>query len=85
MTGRTDGDPGRSFTDPGTEFLLKRSQTPVDVDGYKKGELTGEVECMECGASAGNIDAICHDKTCPQRDVFSEWWRGTHENSYRSD
>ena len=78
------GDEPRSFTHPDTEFLLKRSQTPVDVDGFKLGELTGEVECCECGASAGNIDAINHDKDCSQQDVLSKWWRGSHPNSYRS-
>ena len=78
------GQQPRSFTHPDTEFRLLRSDTPVDVDGFKLGELTGEVECMECGASAGNIDAIPHAKNCDQQDVLSEYWRETHANSYRS-
>jgi len=76
---------GRSFTDPATEFRLLRSETPVDVDGYKFGELTGEVECLECGRSSGNIDTIAHEKNCSQRDVLSRWWRETHRNSFRSE
>lgn len=78
-------DEKRSFSDPDTEFRLLRSETSVDVDGYKLGELTGEVECIECGASAGNVDAIPHAKDCSQRDVFSEYWRATHPKSFRSD
>lgn len=64
----------RSFADPDTEFELLRSDTPVDVDGYKLGELTGDVKCAECGAVAENIDEVPHDHDCSQRWVASHWW-----------
>jgi len=64
----------RSFADADTEFELLRSDTPVDVDGYKLGELTGEVQCDECGAVAANVDEIPHEPDCDQRWVTSHWW-----------
>jgi len=73
----------RSFTDPDTEFRLGRSDTPVTEDGYKLGELTGEVICEACEQSAGNIDAINHLPDCPQSDVVSKYWRETHPKSDR--
>lgn len=39
----------RSFADPDTEFAIERSGTPVDVDGFKLGEPTGDVCCLRCG------------------------------------
>lgn len=68
----------RSFSDPDTHFHLVRSDTPLDVDGYKLGELTGEVECCECGNTAATPEAIPHAKHCDQRDVRSEWYYRTH-------
>jgi hypothetical protein len=64
----------RSFADPETHFALVRSETPVDVDGYKLGEPAGEVQCAECDAIADNVDEIPHRPTCPQRWVRSRWW-----------
>ncbi|QHS17953.1 hypothetical protein GWK26_12780 [haloarchaeon 3A1-DGR] len=64
----------RSFADPDTTFHLVRSQTPVNVDGFKLGEPTGEVECLECGAVEENIDEISHEPDCPQRFVHSRWY-----------
>jgi hypothetical protein len=64
----------RSFTDPDTEFELERSDTPVDVDGFKLGEPTGRVSCASCGATAHNIDEIPHEPGCPQRFVHSHWY-----------
>lgn len=68
----------RSFSDPETEFDLLRSDTPVWVDGFKLGEPTGEVECTECGASAGAPEYIAHNKDCSQRDVTSKWYDKLH-------
>ena len=68
----------RSFADPDTEFELVRSDTPVDVDGFKIGEPTGEVLCVECGRSAGAPEYIAHLPTCGQADVTSEWYAKTH-------
>ena len=65
----------KSFSDPDTEFRLIRSDTPVSVDGFKLGEPTGEVECLECEASHLNVDEIPHDEECPQRFVKSVWWQ----------
>lgn len=60
--------------DPETEWRLVRSDTPVDVDGFKLGEPTGEVQCEECGQSAMNIDEIPHDRDCDQRWSRTEYW-----------
>ena len=64
----------RSFSDPSTEFHLERSDTPVNVDGFKLGELTGEVTCLECDKTGENIDEIPHAPQCEQRWVRSDWW-----------
>lgn len=72
------GDDHRSFADPETEFILEKSDTPVDVDGLKIGEPTGEVTCSECGRSAAAPEYIAHLPDCPQSDVRSRWWWQTH-------
>jgi len=66
----------RSFADPETHFTVIRSETPVDMDGYKLGEPTGEVRCDECDRVAHNVDEIPHAPTCRQRWVRSRWWGG---------
>lgn len=68
----------RSFADPDTEFELVRSDTPVDVDGLKLGEPTGEVRCSECGQVAGAPEYIPHLPGCAQRDVTSRWYDKMH-------
>lgn len=73
----------RSFAAPDSEFKLVRSDTPVDVDGHKLGEPTGEIECVECGRSAGCIDYIPHTPDCPQSNVHSRWWAERHDCSIR--
>ncbi|MBX0325776.1 hypothetical protein EGH21_22420 [Halomicroarcula sp. F13] len=69
----------RSFADPDTLFTLIRSDTPVDVDGFKLGEPTGEVECDECGQSAAAPEYINHLPDCSQADVRSEWYYDIHK------
>lgn len=69
----------RSFSDPDTRFVLERSDTPVSVDGYKIGELTGTVACGDCGESAGAPEYINHAPDCSQRDVYSEWYLDLHD------
>lgn len=78
MSPEIDRSNRRSFSDPETHFHLVRSDTPWTVDGFKLGELTGEVECCECGASAAAPEYINHDKNCEQADVRSEYWFNTH-------
>jgi len=68
----------RSFADPDTEFELVKSDTPLDVDGFKLGEPTGEVRCGECGQAAGAPEYIPHLPTCGQGDVTSRWYDQTH-------
>jgi hypothetical protein len=68
----------RSFSDPDTHFRLLRSNTPVNVDGFKLGEPTGEVVCEECGQSAAAPEYIPHLKHCSQSDVRSRFWERTH-------
>jgi len=65
----------RSFSDPKTHFRLVRSDTPITDDGFKLGELTGEIVCLACGESHDNIDEIPHEDDCAQRFVRSQWWR----------
>ena len=64
----------RSFADPDTHFLLERSETTVDGDGFRLGEPTGRVSCAECRAVAENVDEIPHRRDCSQRFVHSEWY-----------
>lgn len=66
--------PPQSFSNPRTHYHIVRSDTPVDVDGFKIGEPTGEIECCECGESHLNIDEIPHDDNCSQRFVKSDFW-----------
>jgi hypothetical protein len=75
----------RSFTDPDTEFELERSDTPVDVDGYKLGEPK-QLKCVACGAAVlltesptPGVDELQHEPACPQRFVKSRWWRNNFE------
>lgn len=71
-------DETRSFADEDTEFRLVRSDTPVDVDGYKIHEPTGEIECEECGHRAAAPEYINHEETCDQADVTSRWYDRLH-------
>ncbi|MFW5918531.1 MAG: hypothetical protein ACOCR0_03505 [Haloferacaceae archaeon] len=64
----------RSFSDPDTRFHLERSDTPVNVDGFKLGEFTGVVICLACGESHKNVDEIPHSEHCPQRFVHSRFY-----------
>lgn len=67
----------RHFGDEDTNFEIVRSRTPVDVDGFKLNEPTGEIRCDECGGVAKNIDEIPHDNDCPQRFTHSWWYLDT--------
>lgn len=67
-------------TDPETHFEIQRSETPVDVDGFKVGEPTGEIVCDECGAQAMNVDEIPHAADCSQRFVVTHWWERHFED-----
>lgn len=66
--------------DKSTHYSIIKSETPVDVDGYKIGEPK-KIRCDGCGAeelltpdpSAG-VDDLQHDRDCPQRFARSEWW-----------
>ena len=64
----------RSFADPDTFYHIVVSHTSISVDGFALGEPTGEIECLECGASHSNVDEIPHEKHCSQRFVHSEWY-----------
>lgn len=71
----------RSFADPETHFELVRSDTPVDVDGYKLGEPK-MIRCPVCGADrlitkepSPGIDELGHEPGCAQRWVRSRWWQ----------
>lgn len=72
----------RSFSDPDTHFALIRSKTSIDVDGFRRGEPTGEVECEECGHSASAPEYIAHGRVdgeqCPQSNVTSEYYEELH-------
>jgi len=63
-----------------TEFVLERSDSPVDHDGYKLGEFKWLI-CGTCTAHvllteapSPGVDEPDHDPACPQRFVRSEWW-----------
>jgi len=47
-----------------TEYRLVRSGTPVDVDGYKLNEPTGEIVCESCSRGAWHIEWIDHAPDC---------------------
>lgn len=64
----------RSPFDPDTKYVLEKSDTPVTVDGFAKGEPTGEITCAHCGRTAKNVDEIPHSKCCDQRWVRTDWW-----------
>jgi len=72
----------RSFSDPETTFAIVGSESPPTVDGLAIGEPKF-LECDTCGASVridgpdGHqtaIDDLPHDRSCPQRDVVSEYF-----------
>jgi len=63
-----------------TEYRIERSETPVDVDGYKLGEPKRLV-CGGCGAAvlltetpSPGVDELLHAPACPQRFARSEWF-----------
>lgn len=68
----------RSFTRSDTNFTLVRSETPIDVDGFKLGEMTGLVQCDECEQTGQNVDEIPHRDGCSQSDVHSWYWLVVH-------
>lgn len=74
----SDSDEFRSFADPNTELRLEVSDTPVNVDGFKLGESTGRVTCLECGSSASTPEYIAYDGDCDQSDVMSEYYEAMH-------
>lgn len=78
MTDPLAGTPYRSFTRSDTNFTLVRSQTPIDVDGFKIGEMTGLVKCDCCGQTGKDIDEIPHAEGCAQSDVHSWFWLVKH-------
>lgn len=66
----------RSFADPDTEFEIVRSETPLDVDGFKIHEPTGEIRCEECGEQALRPEDIHEENSeCKQADVTSRYER----------
>ena len=67
----------RSFSDADTEFELVIAETSEGRDGLRRGEPTGEVRCVECGAVAETVEEIPHEPSCPQRGVTSRWWERT--------
>lgn len=70
----------KSFADEDTHYALERSDTPVNVDGFKLGEPTGVVICEACENAALNVDEIPHAKDCPQRFARSDWWYNTYSS-----
>lgn len=65
----------KNALDRDTEYRVVRSETSIDIDGFRVGEPTGEIECCACGRSAMNIDEIPHTQECPQRWARTEYWR----------
>ena len=73
----------RSFASPDTHFRIIPSESPPTVDGLAIGEPKW-LACECCSARVridgpdGHqtaIDDLPHDRTCPQRDVVSRWFR----------
>lgn len=64
---RCGGQMSRDALAPDTEYNVVRSEMSIDIDGFRKGELTGESQCCSCGRPAMNIDEIPHRKDCDQR------------------
>lgn len=67
--------------DAATVYEIRRSDSPITVDGYKIGEPK-RLRCAECGASvlltpdpSAGVDDLQHDPDCSQRWARSEWWR----------
>lgn len=60
------------WSDPNTEFILEKSGTPLDEDGFKLGEPTGHIICEECGRAAMHIERINHGRVdgsrCPNAE-----------------
>jgi len=80
----------KSFADPDTHFEIERSETPVNVDGYKVHEPKW-LRCAACGASvllteepSPGVDELQHAPNCPQRWVKSEWWAEQFEGGMAS-
>lgn len=71
----------RTPWDPDVEYIIERSETPVDVDGYKLGE-PARLVCGACGEAvpltptpSAGVDLFPHKRDCPQRKARSEWYR----------
>jgi hypothetical protein len=73
----------RSFASPETHFRIVPSGSPPSVDGMSITEPKW-LECTECGArvridgpdeTQTTIDNLPHDRDCPQRDVFSKYFK----------
>jgi len=77
--------------DPETQYSIVKSDTPVNVDGYKIGEPK-YLECDECGARVlltpeptPGIDELNHQLVdgdrCSQWAAHSEYWEETHRDA----
>ncbi|MFC6973662.1 hypothetical protein ACFQL1_01620 [Halomicroarcula sp. GCM10025709] len=63
-----------SFAAPETEFKLVWEEVEIGTGGLTEKRPTGEIRCVECGATAWNIDDFPHEQDCPQRFVHSRWY-----------
>lgn len=79
--------------DPETKYRIVKSDTPVNVDGYKINEPK-YLECVPCGARVlitpeptPGVDAINHQlvdgERCPQWAAHTEYWEDTHPDAVR--
>lgn len=70
---------GASFSDPETHFYLPTAPVTESWRGVHNGAPTGLVVCMACWRSDPNVDRIDHERWCPQRQVHSRFWQGSHD------
>ena len=54
---------------PDDHWIIERSGTPVDVDGYKLGAPADHIICAHCFRAAPAQDEIQHARDCTNPDA----------------
>ncbi|WP_299262798.1 hypothetical protein [Halorientalis sp.] len=68
-TGSESGTVGELRDDD--HWIIERSGTPVDVDGFKMGEPADHIICAHCFRAASHYKQVTHAADCTNPDAHT--------------